>query len=58
MTKERKGYSYEDYWEVVSALEDMVGHYLSLFEGDTHQIEDAYKLMKKLGYVDEDGFEL
>ena len=34
----------------------MAGYYISLMEGDTHQIEDAYAFMKERGWVDEDGF--
>lgn len=36
---------------------EMCRYYLSLMEGDTHLIEDAYALMKEQGVVDEDGFE-
>lgn len=39
-----------------TSLDFMVEYYLSLMEGATHRIGDAYKLMKALGYVDEDGF--
>lgn len=36
-------------------FETMCRYYVSLIEGDTHLIEDAYVLMKEEGIVDEDG---
>lgn len=30
--------------------------YNSLIEGDTHRIEDAYRILKKYNLVDKDGF--
>jgi hypothetical protein len=39
-------------------FEQMCRYYLSLMEGDTHMIEDAYTLMKREGIVDEDGFQI
>lgn len=34
----------------------MCEYYLSLTEGDTHLVDDAYDLMREYGIVDEDGF--
>ena len=39
-------------------FEQMCGYYLSLMDGDTHRIEDAYSLMERHGIVDEDGEEI
>ena len=39
-------------------FEKMCHYYLSLTEGDDHQIDDAYALMRKHGIVDEYGFEI
>ena len=36
----------------------MCSYYCSLMDGDTHQIECAYDLMKKHNIVDEDGEEI
>jgi hypothetical protein len=36
----------------------MCKYYCSLIEGDTHMIDDAYKLMIAEGIVDEGGFEI
>lgn len=36
-------------------FEEMCVYYLSLMEGDTHMIDDAYALMKREGIVDETG---
>jgi hypothetical protein len=36
----------------------MCGYYLSLMDGDTHQIGDAYALMKKHNVVDENDEEI
>jgi len=36
-------------------FEAMCRYYVSLMEGDTHMVDDAYDLMKKEGIVDEDG---
>jgi hypothetical protein len=33
----------------------MAGYYMSLMEGDTHQIESAMEFMKSRGWLDEDG---
>ncbi len=33
-------------------------YYNSLMGGDTHLIEDAYKLLQSYSLVDEDGFEI
>jgi hypothetical protein len=33
-------------------------YFLSAMEGDTHLVEDAYKLLEKYGIVDEGGFEV
>jgi hypothetical protein len=38
-----------------SAFEQMCNYYYSLMEGDTHRIDDAYKLMREFGIIDEDG---
>jgi hypothetical protein len=32
----------------------MCGYYMSLMEGDTHQIGDAFKLMREEGILDKD----
>lgn len=44
--------------EYEGAFRLMCQYYLSLVEGDTHKIDDAYALMREYGIVDEDGFEL
>lgn len=36
----------------------MCHYYLSLMEGDTHRIEDAMKLMRKEGIIDENDEEI
>ena len=33
-------------------------YFLSVMEGDTHLVEDAYKLLHQYGITDEDGFEV
>lgn len=43
-------------WEAM--FRDMCHYYLSLIEGDTHMVDDAFKLMRSANIVDEDGFEL
>ena len=41
-----------------AALDELARYYISVMEGDTHMIDDAYALLFKMGYTDEDGFEL
>jgi len=36
-------------------FEQMCAYYMSLMDGDTHRIEDAFDLMKKEKVIDEDG---
>jgi hypothetical protein len=36
----------------------MATYYLSIMEGDTHMVEDAYAFMHKWGFTDKDGFEI
>ena len=45
-----------DYYR--NAFHELAGYYLSLMDGDTHKIGDAYTLLQKEGIVDENGFEL
>lgn len=40
------------------AFESMCTYYLSLTDGDTHYVENAFDLMREHGIVDEDGFEI
>ena len=37
------------------AFEEMCHCYYSLMEGDTHNIEDATRIMREFGIIDEDG---
>lgn len=50
-----------DQTERMDRLEDDFAHlarvFLSLVEGDTHLLDDAYEILKRRGIVDEDGFE-
>jgi hypothetical protein len=50
----------EGYVEVTDRekFEQMCRYYISLVEGDTHMVDDAYALMKAEGIVDEDGFQI
>ncbi len=45
------------YKEIEDKFKLMCSYYLSIMEGDTHIVDDAYSLMKEEGIVDEDGFE-
>ena len=44
-----------DYEEL---LKQMCNYYINIMEGDTYTIDEAYKLMQSLGYVDKEGFPL
>ncbi len=37
-------------------FETLAGYFLMSMEGDTHHIDDAYKLLRYYDLVDEDGF--
>lgn len=32
----------------------LASYYMSLMEGDTHKIDDAFELLRKHGFLDED----
>jgi len=42
--------------DIYQDFRKLARYYLSIMEGDTHLVEDAYKLLKAYDIVDDDGF--